>query len=459
MMRPRIARAALVALLCAWPAWSFASSVDGPDQASSTQAGPPQVPPQAPPPGPPGSRPPGPPPALRIFLDCDECDTDYLRREVTFVEYVRDRSVADIHVLVTTQDTGGGGMAWTLKYIGLARFAGVDRTHTFTTTVTATSDDRRREFARVFKLGLVGYAADTGPASRLEVTWRRPPPALPGNMVAGTKNDPWHKWLFRTNAGANYSSEQRSTYGSYRLGFSGSRTTEGWKANVSANISHSEAVYTISPTEDVHSLSESWNTNGLLVKSLTGKWSWGSKGSISSSSYSNTERAISGSSGLEFDFFPYAEIERRSLTVQWTAGAAGYKYREITIYDKLEETVPFHQLSVSLGLRQPWGSVGASTYFTQHLNHLDRYSASMYGNADIRLFKGFSISLYGGYSKIEDQIALRKGAATQEEILLRLRQQATDYSFNYSLGFSYSFGSIFNSIVNPRFNGAGFFFF
>jgi hypothetical protein len=83
----------------------------------------------------------------------------------------------------------------------------------------------------------------------------------------------------------------------------------------------------------------------------------------------------------------------------------------------------------------------------------------MYGNADIRLFKGFSISLYGGYSKIEDQIALRKGAATQEEILLRLRQQATDYSFNYSLGFSYSFGSIFNSIVNPRFNGAGFFFF
>ena len=46
---------------------------------------------------------------LRLFLDCNECDTEYLRQTVVFVDYVRDRAVADVHLLVTTQGTGGGG--------------------------------------------------------------------------------------------------------------------------------------------------------------------------------------------------------------------------------------------------------------------------------------------------------------------------------------------------------------
>jgi hypothetical protein len=52
---------------------------------------------------------------LKLFLDCYQCDEEYLRQNVTFVEYVRDRAVADIHVLVTVQETGGGGGAWTLN--------------------------------------------------------------------------------------------------------------------------------------------------------------------------------------------------------------------------------------------------------------------------------------------------------------------------------------------------------
>jgi hypothetical protein len=81
----------------------------------------------------------------------------------------------------------------------------------------------------------------------------------------------------------------------------------------------------------------------------------------------------------------------------------------------------------------------------------------MYGNADVRLFKGMSFYVYAGYSKIRDQISLRKGTATPEEILLRLSQQATGFSYNYSFGLSYSFGSIFQSVVNPRFSGSGIF--
>jgi hypothetical protein len=48
--------------------------------------------------------------ALRIYLDCDLCgadDFDYIRTEIAFVNYVRDRKEAQVHVLITTQETGG----------------------------------------------------------------------------------------------------------------------------------------------------------------------------------------------------------------------------------------------------------------------------------------------------------------------------------------------------------------
>ena len=34
-------------------------------------------------------------PALKVFLDCTQCDTEYQRQNVTFVDYVRDRALAD----------------------------------------------------------------------------------------------------------------------------------------------------------------------------------------------------------------------------------------------------------------------------------------------------------------------------------------------------------------------------
>ena len=46
---------------------------------------------------------------LKVFVDCDECDFDFLRREIPFVHYVRDYRLAQVHVLVTDQRTGSGG--------------------------------------------------------------------------------------------------------------------------------------------------------------------------------------------------------------------------------------------------------------------------------------------------------------------------------------------------------------
>ena len=71
--------------------------------------------------------------ALRIFLDCDRriCDADFFRQEITFVNFMRDRQDAQVHVLVTRETTGGGGRAYTMDFIGLETFEGLDDQLTF----------------------------------------------------------------------------------------------------------------------------------------------------------------------------------------------------------------------------------------------------------------------------------------------------------------------------------------
>lgn len=392
------------------------------------------------------------PTRLRVFIDCQyECDTEYLRQNIEFIEYVRDRAAADLHLLVTTQETGGGGTAWSLKFIGLDYFMGQDRTLNFNSPQTATEDDRRKAFARVFRVGLVGYAAETTAGPDLDVSFRKQEDG--GERPITKTRDPWNFWVFRVGMNGNLSGEESSNNRSYRFNGSASRTTELWKINVSANSNTNKSTFKIDDTTTINSSNDGWNLSSLVVRSLGPKWSYGARSNLSHSSFSNTDRSVGVSPALEFDFFPYTESTRRSVTVQYSIGMTSYKYRELTIYDKLEENVPSHSLSTSIGIRAPWGSVGGSVNFSQHLNHMDRRRLGMYGNTDIRLFKGFSFNIYTNYDKISDQIGLAKGDISEAEVLLRLRQRATGYSYYTGFGVNYSFGSIFNSTVNPRFGG------
>ena len=390
----------------------------------------------------------GPPAMLRVFLDCNRCDEEYLRQNVQFIDYVRDRAVADLHVLVTTQETGGGGSSWVVKFIGLGRLQGQDRTLTFSTSSTATGDDQRKEFARVFRIGLVAYAADTSAGSKLDVTYSGSTSATPAAPV----KDPWSYWVFRVNTNGDVNGEKSSKGHSYSLSFSANRVTARWKVNVGAYGNRRANDFAIDETTTVKSKTSSWEYNGLVVKSAGPKWSAGITAGASHSSFSNTDRQFSLAPGIEYDFFPYSESSRRSLAIRYTAGPVAYEYAELTVFDKMSETIPKHFLNVSLGLRQPWGQLNVNTNFSQQLNHVDRYRAAVFGETDVRLFKGFSFNMFARYERILDQISLRKGAASEAEVLLRLQQLQTNYSYGMFFGVSYSFGSIFNSVVNPRFS-------
>ena len=82
-------------------------------------------------------------------------------------------------------------------------------------------------------------------------------------------------------------------------------------------------------------------------------------------------------------------------------------------------------------------------------------NAGLFGSVNINIIRGFQFNVGGNYSIVRDQLALPAGGATPEEILVRQRQLATNYSYFMFVGLSYTFGSIYNNVVNPRFGSGG----
>jgi len=174
---------------------------------------------------------------------------------------------------------------------------------------------------------------------------------------------------------------------------------------------------------------------------------------VESSTYFNKDLGIRVAPVVEYSVFPYSESTRKQLTVQYTVGFNSFDYTAETIYEKLEEQVFDHSLTAALDLRQPWGSIRGQVSGAQYLHDLSKRRLTFDGNLDFRLWGGLSLNVRAGYSRISDQLYLERGEATDEEILLELRQLETDYRYEMSVGLNYRFGSIFNNVVNPRMDG------
>ena len=395
----------------------------------------------------------------RVFLDCNPCDDDYIRKEVTFVDYVRNREDADVHVLVTLQDTGGGGRQWTLKYIGLGSHQGIEQTLTYNSPQTATSDEVRAGFVEVFKRGLVRYALATAIGDRLLVSVKK----SGDDEKPAPGKDRWNFWVFEIQGNGNVDGEETSKGRAISLSFDANRTTDAWRTSIDVGARYRDTKFKLDDEDEDDgggnrtflSVRRNMEASGILVKSLTQHWSIGAMGSVESQTFRNFVVDTRVAPGIEYNFFPYTESTRRMLTFQYTVGHVYHRYREETIFGKTRAQLVDQRAEVDLSMRQPWGSANAEFSFQQYLNDASKYSLGVEGGANIRLFKGFSVNFFGEFSRTRDQIYLPRGEASTEEILLRQRQLLTGYQYFFDFGLRYTFGSIFNNIVNPRFGGGG----
>jgi hypothetical protein len=405
--------------------------------------------------------PPTPASPLRAYIDCSYyCDQDFMRTELTWISYMRDRTDAQVHVLVTTQSTGGGGSQFTLTFIGLKEFEGKTDTLTYTASSDDTEDMRRRGLTRTISLGLVGFVARTPFAQRLSVS---APAEAAGAPAAGAaqqpERDPWNYWRFTIGLNGFGNGESATKYYNMNGSITANRTTENWKINTRLSGNQRQNIFEYEDDEGVPkktvSTYKNYGLNALIVKSLGPHLSAGVTTNVSASTVGNTSLALSLAPAIEYNFMPYSESTRRQLTVRYSTGVRYADYREITIFGEKEETRPNHELEIEYGTTQPWGRIGVSLNGAQYLHDTQKYNAGIGGNTEIRLFKGFRFNIGGDYSVVRDQLHIVGRDLTEEEILLQQRQQATNYRYFVSAGISYSFGSIFNNVVNPRFGGSG----
>lgn len=398
-------------------------------------------------------------PVVRVFLDCPGylCDFDFFRSELTSVNWVRDRQVADVQILVTTQRTGSGGTEYTLTFIGLGRAAGIGDTLRYSSVPSEAADITRRALVQRTRVGLVHYVSRISGFDAVRVSFAGQDSGATGQSKAS--RDPWNYWVFRTSMNGFLNGESSQGFRNVFGTVSANRVTEQWKTNVEYNESYNDSHFDIpdgtvpSGIRTVTNVQRSYGIRGLQVKSLGPHWSVGGRASVSSSMFLNQHRAWSVSPALEYDIFPYSESTRRQIRVLYTIGTSGYLYTDTTIYNRIRETIPFHNLTVAVGVQQPWGSVNLNGNANWFLSDPSKRSAGLFGSVNLRLVRGLALNVGGSLNSIRDQVYLPKSPGTDEQILLQERQRATRYRYFVNFGLSYTFGSIYNNIVNPRFGG------
>lgn len=381
--------------------------------------------------------------ALNVYMTA----SDYIKKEIPYVNYVRDIKDAGVYVISTNQRTGSGGYEYTYFFVGQNENAGMRDTLTFTTSPDGTQEEVRSAQVRTLKMGLMRYVARTPLSKYMTIGFSMP-------LSETVSGDKWNSWVFRTGFNGFLNGEQsyRSTYVSGDL--SASRITKDWKFNMRGRYSYSEDMFEIDG-EKIYSGNNSKSINALLVRSISDHWSIGGSSITSASKYNNEKFALRLMPGIEYDLYPYSESTRRQLRMLYSVGYSLVNYYDTTIYNKIREAHLVHSFDIAYEVVQKWGSIEFNVDYSNYLSNWSYNNLSSFAYLNLRIFKGLSVNFGGGASLIHDQLGLVKGGATKDEILLRRKEIATQFNYYMSFGFSFTFGSIYNNVVNPRFGNSG----
>jgi hypothetical protein len=383
--------------------------------------------------------------AVDFFMDCRSCDMNYIRREIPYVNFVRDTQEADVYLLVTRQRTGSGGNKYTFSFQGLDRFGGMKDTLFYTSNPDETRTIVREKKLNLIKMGLMRYVAHTPLSEQVAI--------LSDSSLHENENnvtDKWNNWVFELETSPKFNAE--ASYN--RLYISNSvhirKITPELKLEARLNQSYNRQQY----IED--SVTTDYNTSYksarlLLVKSISPHWSTGIMSRAESSTSENYDLNTELMPSVEYDIYPYSEATRRQFRILYSIGYQYSDYIDTTILNKKRENLFKQELQMAYEIQEKWGSINLSLSGSNYLHDFSKDRIQIRGYIRLRIIKGLSLFVNGGFAYINDQLNLVKGDLTDAERLLRLKEQATNFSTWGGVGITYTFGSIYNNVVNPRF--------
>ncbi len=225
---------------------------------------------------------------LKVYLDCNNCFGDYIREEVDMVEYVRDPAEADVHIIVSSSDTGSGGTERAVALIGVGRFKGIDFKSRALSQSGDTEDTQRQRLATAITIGLLNYLSSDGDQRRADRRSRADGAAGPGrprdrpveflgDEPAGLGRDDRRRKQPR--ARPERRARRRSDY--RRL-----EDHDGLRDRIQRED------FDLDEDEPLRAIRNERDFDALVARSLNDHWSVGGRASIDSSTFDNIAHPV-----------------------------------------------------------------------------------------------------------------------------------------------------------------------
>ncbi len=401
----------------------------------------------------------------RVFFDCrgPECDSRHYRTEIAWVAWVRDRQDANVHVIMTSQRTGVGGREYLLDFLGRGAYQNYETRSTYQSLPTDTQIERLDGVALTLGLGLATFATESGYRNIVQLDGLAPVGEVNANLDTQPEGilspddvqDPWHLWVFRVNANGNFNSESNRLSRRLGAGFNVSRVTPTWMQNYNGNYNQSRQEFVLGDGSTFKDSRYDWGFSARVVYALAENWSAGFRSNVGRTTRNNQLFWGQFNPAVEYSFFPYEEATRRSLTAFYEIGPVYREYFETTLFGETEEVRGEQSLTLNFSQRQRWGNASVRLSGSAYLHDFSQNNVSMRGSLSFRIVRGLDLNISASYSRVRDQIFLSGEDLSDEERLLELQTQQTDFQRSLTFGLSYQFGSIFNNVVNNRFPGGG----
>lgn len=386
---------------------------------------------------------------LSVYLNCQipKCYNDFLKTELTLVDFVHDQASADIIILVTGTNNGAGGRNIKLYFTGNNSYINTNDTLNYNLRQDASDDQARKHLLNAISLGIIKYLKDTQLAENVKISFLKN-----SQRERVNKPDKWHNWIFGMGANGRLSGESNRKNTAVDGNFRGGKTSEKSKFSFYTYYANRINTVILDSVKNTVKVND-YGFNSLFVKAFTNHWSVGGFVKGFHSVYQNISFSKSFAPALEYSVFPVQDFTRKQFRWIYQAGIRDFDYIETTVFDKMKETIPYQQLTGIVGFTENWGNFSAEMSGYQYLHAPELYRLSLELDLSIRVAEGLSIRFNGNGSQINNQISLPKVTADATNVLLGGRQLATSFSYSTSFGINYTFGSMNNSIVNPRFSG------
>lgn len=396
---------------------------------------------------------------LKVYIDCRVgCDLTFFKTEITIVDFVIDRTAADAHVLVTSQPVGSGGKQYQLNFYGQNNYKDYIDTLYFSTKPNASAAEARQSMLSYLMYGLTPLIAKTSFAPVIQISMKNK--KATSEVAASTSNtkDKWNYWAYSVGVDGQLNADQVYKTNVISSDISANRTTDKLKVSFSAygSLNNTRYKYTYGDSISTYLVKNTeYGFYNEVVKTITGHWSAGYQASFSNNTFANIKRKLYFKPAIEYNIFNFKDVNNRLLVIRYGIDISNRRYYDTTIFNKISETRYGQKASVTLTLNKKWGTINTGIEYRNFFSDASLNSMGISAHADIKITGSFSFYVNANASIVHDQVNLVKGGATEQEVLTRKRQIASNFNYYTSFGVKFRFGSILNNFVNPRFEGYG----